>query len=85
MEQSWIYQKFEALFKKHSADGTTPRKLIEAGISREMRFSKDEVRRVLEGLHLEQEEMKKRRLRRIQPQYTEKSNETYQADLRASR
>ena len=85
MEESFIYQKFRALFMKHSADGTTPKKLIEAGISREFRLSKEECHRLLEGMDLEQQEMKKRRLRRTQPQYEEKSNETYRADLRTSR
>jgi hypothetical protein len=85
MEESFITQKFKELFKKHSADGTTPRKLIESNMSREMRFSKDEIHKILENMHLEQEEAKKRRLKRIQPQYTEKNNETYQAELRSQR
>ena len=85
MDESLIYQKFEALFKKHSADGTTPRKLIESNMAREFRLSRDECHRLLEGMHLEQQEMKKRRLKRTQPQYQEKTNETYQAELRASR
>ena len=84
-EQSWIYQKFEALFKKHSADGTTPRKLIESNMSREFRLSRDECHRLLEGMKLDQQETKRRRLRRMQPQYEEKGTENYQAELRAQR
>jgi hypothetical protein len=85
MDNSFLYQKLEALFRKHSADGTTPRKLIEAGMSREFRISKDECHRLLDGMNLIQKEMEKKRLKRDTRTYSQKSTDTYQNELRAFR
>ena len=84
---SFIYQKISELFKKHSAGGTTPRKLIEAGISREFRISKEECRRLIEELHLEQKEMiSRRRVKREEKvEYERASSESYLNELKSSR
>jgi uncharacterized protein YwgA len=85
-EKSFIYQKLEALFRKHSADGTTPRKLIEANMAREFRICKEDLHKILEEMNLTQEEMKRRRVKReTKVEYISKSPDAYQNDLRASR
>lgn len=82
MQKSPIDQKFEELFRKHSAGGSTPRKLIEAGISREFRLCREEVKKMMERLHLEQEEIKSKR-RRTAVNYEQKAD--YARDLRTFR
>lgn len=86
MEKSFLYIKLEALFQKHSADGTTPRKIIEANMAREFRLAKLDIHNILEEMHLEQEAMRKRRLKRDEPkEYAKPSTDTYQRELRAYR
>jgi len=51
-----IHQKLKALFNKHDANGTTPRKLLEANISRELRFTKSECHNLINQFNLERKE-----------------------------
>jgi hypothetical protein len=85
MEESFIIQKFIALFNKHSADGTTPRKLIESNLSREFRLSREECHRLLEGLKIDQAERKKRNARRFEKvNYESTSQDQYYKELKSS-
>jgi len=85
MANDIIRQKIEALFRKHSMDGTTPRKLLESNMARELRFTRDECHSLINDFNLERTESHKRKMKRVAPQLQERSGETYNADLRASR
>lgn len=85
MANDIIRQKIETLFRKHSADGTTPRKLLESNIARELRFTREECSSLIEQFNLERQEKHRRKMRHVSPQLQERSGEAYSADLRASR
>ena len=83
METDFIRQKIAALFKKHSADGTTPRKLVEANMARELRFSKDEIQKMLQDMNLEQKVIIKKHAKHEEPaQYDRKNSDEYLNDLK---
>lgn len=78
MADNFIYQKLADLFKKHSQDGATPKKIIEANLAREFRLSKIEIQKVLQEMNLSQANMRKRRLKRE----NHKSRDTDPTNLR---
>lgn len=86
-KEPFLYQKLRGIFNKHTEEGT-PRKMIEANMAREFRLCREEVRRVIEEMHLENDVLSKKRVKREagRPEYhSSKDQETYLEDLRASR
>jgi hypothetical protein len=89
-QKPFIYQKLEALFRKHSHDGTTPRKLIEAGISREFRLCRDDVRRMMDEMELEKDKFVEKKkaaatIKAMKYDRVNKKDDDYLAELRSFR
>lgn len=83
-KESFLYAKIREIWNRHTEEGT-PRKIIESNMAREFRLCREEVRRVIDEMHLENE-LQRKRIKRTQIQFTpSKDRETYLSELRASR
>ena len=85
-KEPYLYQKIREIWNKHTEEGT-PKKIIESNMAREFRLCRDEVHRVVEEMHLENEILlrKKQRIRRVEFAAPARDREMYLEELKASR